>query len=83
MTHSNTQSPQLEMAAQSIAERIKPIVDEIHSKQPTGKNYYSDYMLLISQMKEARPTVPTSFWGIVLLKAGCNVNGVEAAVKLS
>lgn len=73
----------LENTAAAIAEGIKPIVNEIHSKQPTGKNYYSDYMLLISQMKEVRPTIPVSFWGIVLLKAGCNVKGVEEAVKLS
>lgn len=75
--------PELEQAAQIIAKSMEPIINDIHKNQPTGKDYYPEYMVLIQQMKEARPTIPVSFWGIVLLKAGCNVNGVEAAVKLS
>lgn len=74
---------QLQDAANKIAEGLKPIVNDIHNNQPTGLNYYPEYMVLISQMKESRPQIPVKFWGIVLLKAGCNVNGVEAAVKLS
>ena len=75
--------PELEQAVQAIAKGIEPIINDIHKNQPTGRDYYPEYMVLIQQMKEARPTVPVSFWGIVLLKAGCNVNGVEAAIKLS
>ena len=74
---------QLQDAANQIAEGIKPIIESIHNGQPTGKDYYPEYMVLISQMKESKPQIPVKFWGIVLIKAGCNVNGVEAAVRLS
>ena len=74
---------QLQDAANQIAEGIKPIIESIHNGQPTGKDYYPEYMVLISQMKEFKPQVPVKFWGVVLLKAGCNPLGVEAAIKLS
>jgi hypothetical protein len=63
------------------AQTIKPIVDEIHKHQPTGQNYYSDYMRVIGLLMNKRPNIKPKTWGVLFLIAGANPMGIENAVK--
>ena len=63
------------------AETIKPIVEEIHKQQPTGQNYYSDYMRVIGLLMNKRPNINAKTWGVLFLIAGANPIGIEHAVK--
>ena len=70
-------SPELKNAVLSIAETIKPALKEIHAQKPTTKNYYGDYMRLLSY----RPKY-AKILALAMLYEGANPEGVEAAVKL-
>ena len=73
-------SPELLQAVNSIAETIKPIIEDIHSKQATSQNYYADYMRILSyQQHKGKGYV--KLLAIAMLKAGCNPMGIESAVK--
>jgi hypothetical protein len=70
-------SPELKNAVLSIAETIKPALNEIHAQQPTTKNYYGDYMrLMLYKPKYAK------ILALAMLYEGANPEGVEAAVNL-
>ena len=70
-------SPDLKSAVLNIAETIKPALNEIHAQQPTTKNYYGDYMRLLSY----RPKY-AKLLALAMLYEGANPEGVEAAIKL-
>jgi hypothetical protein len=70
-------SPDLKSAVLDIATTIKPALDEIHAQQPTTKNYYGDYMRLLSY----RPKY-AKILALAMLYEGANPEGVEAAIKL-
>ena len=70
-------SPDLKSAVLNIAETIKPALNEIHAQQPTPKNYYGDYMRLLSY----RPKY-AKILALAMLYEGANPEGVEAAIKL-
>ena len=70
-------SPDLKSAVLNIAETIKPALNEIHAQQPTTKNYYGDYMRLLSY----RPKY-AKILALAMLYEGANPEGVEAAIKL-
>ena len=70
-------SPDLKSAVLNIAETIKPALNEIHAQQPTKKNYYGDYMRLLSY----RPKY-AKILALAMLYEGANPEGVEAAIKL-
>jgi thiaminase len=63
-----------------IAENIKPLLEDIHSKQPTTKNYYGDYMSILAQLGNDN-IGKIKLLAIAMLYAGANVNGIEYAVK--
>ena len=70
-------SPELKNAVLSIAETIKPALEQIHAQKPTTKNYYGDYMrLFLHQPKYAK------ILALAMLYEGANPEGVEAAIKL-
>ena len=70
-------SPDLKSAVLNIAETIKPALNDIHAQQPTTKNYYGDYMRLLSY----RPKY-AKILALAMLYEGANPEGVEAAIKL-
>ena len=70
-------SPELKSAVLNIAETIKPALNEIHAQKPTTKNYYGDYMRLLSY----RPKY-AKILALAMLYEGANPDGVQAAVKL-
>ena len=70
-------SPDLKSAVLNIAETIKPALNEIHAQQPTTKNYYGDYMRLLSY----RPKY-AKILALAMLYEGANPERVEAAIKL-
>jgi RNA binding exosome subunit len=69
-------SIELRDAVISIAETIKPALDDIHANTPTTQNYYGDYMRLLSYKPERKKVI-----ALAMLYAGANPQGVEAAVK--
>jgi hypothetical protein len=73
----NNLSPELQNVVISIADTIKPALDDIHANQPTSQNYYADYLRLLSYKPERSKVI-----AIAMLYAGANVQGVQAAMKL-
>jgi RNA binding exosome subunit len=69
-------SPELQNVVKSISETIKPALDDIHASTPTTKNYYGDYMRLLSYKPERKKII-----ALAMLYAGANPAGVEAAVR--
>lgn len=68
--------PELQKAIKEIAETIRPIIDDIHSKPATTQNYYGDYMRILSYKPNHKKTL-----AVAMLYLGCNPLGIEAAVK--
>lgn len=80
MTPISTLSAETQKAVKEIAETIQPLLDDIHSKQPTTKDYYGDYMRILSYAaKQSEGKV--KLLAIAMMYAGANPNGVSAAVK--
>ena len=73
-------TPETQKAVKSIAETIKPLLDDIHSQQATTQNYYGDYMRILSYAAK-QSEGKTKLLAIAMLYAGANVYGVEAAIK--
>lgn len=75
-------SPELKKVVLSMAETIKPLVEDIHNQPPTGKNYYSDYMRILGiAAKKSNSNGMVKLMAIAMLYLGCNPLGIEAAVK--
>jgi hypothetical protein len=73
-------TPELKNAVISIAETIKPLIEDIHNGMTTGKDYYSDYMRILAYgTKKGNGFV--KLMAIAMLYLGCNPNGIDAAVK--
>ena len=58
----------------SIADIIRPMVEEIHSKPPETKDYYGDYLNIMSNHCKHENIIE-----MCLLIAGANPQGVFAA----
>ena len=69
-------SPELQTVIKSIAESIKPILDDIHNRPATTQNYYGDYMRILLYKPEHKKLMSLS-----MIYAGANVYGIEAALK--
>ena len=69
-------SKELKDTVISIAETIKPALDDIHANTPTTQNYYGDYMRLLSYKPERKKVM-----ALAMLYAGANPQGIEAAMK--
>jgi hypothetical protein len=72
----NNLSPEAQQAIKSIAETIRPALDEIHSHPATTQNYYSDYMRILSYKPKQ-----VKLLAIAMIYAGANPAGIEAAIK--
>jgi hypothetical protein len=82
MTKANIENltPELKIAVLSIAETIKPLIEDIHNNKPTGQYYYNDYMRILAYgTKKGNSFV--KLMAIAMLHLGCNPNGIETAVK--
>jgi hypothetical protein len=73
-------TPETQTAIKQIAEIVKPVIDDIHDKQPTGKNYYNDYMKVIS-FSAGNDKGKIKLVAISLLYLGCNPIGIQDAVN--
>ena len=74
---SESLSPELKKAVLSIAEALAPVLEEIHNSPATSKNYYADYMRILSYKPDS-----IKLLALALLYAGANPAGLEAALKL-
>ena len=70
-------SPELKKAITEIGKTIRPALDAIHATPPTTKNYYGDYLRILSYKPERAKVL-----ALAMLYEGCNPAGIEAAVKL-
>lgn len=73
-------TPETQKAIKEIAENVKPLLDDIHSQQPTTKDYYAEYMSILSKLGNNNAG-KIKLLAISMLYAGANVNGIEYAVK--
>ena len=69
-------SPELKTAIISIAETIRPLLDDIHANYPTTQNYYGDYLRLLSYKPERAKLL-----ALAMLYEGANPEGMNAAIK--
>jgi hypothetical protein len=60
-----------------LLSELIPWVQETHSSPPTTKNYYGDYMRIMSYHPEFAKAI-----GIMLVAAGANAEGVRAAYNI-
>jgi hypothetical protein len=69
-------SPELKQALQGAAKALEPVLDDIHSQPATSKDYFADYLRVLSyKPREAK------FVAIAMLYAGANPLGVAKAVE--
>ena len=69
--------PELKKAIIEIAETIKPLLNEIHEKQPISKNYYLEYLELLSNFPTQKKLI-----ALAMLYNGANSNGLNSALQL-
>lgn len=60
-----------------LLNELIPWVEEVHSSPPTTKNYYGDYMRIMSYQPRFAKAI-----GIMLVAAGANPDGVKAAYHI-
>lgn len=70
-------APELKQVILNMAETLRPLLDDIHSRPPTTQNYYGDYFRLLSYQPERHKVL-----GLALLYAGANPDGLQAASRL-
>ena len=70
-------SPELKQTILSVAETLRPILDDIHSGPAFTQNYYGDYLRILSYHPERHKII-----GLALLYAGANPDGLQAASRL-
>ena len=61
----------------TLLNEIIPWIKDIHSKPPTTKNYYGDYMRIMSYHPQFAKAI-----GLVLLAGGANPDGVRSAYNI-
>ena len=71
-------SPELRNVIIEISQAIAPALDTIHSLPPTTKNYYGDYLRILSHKPERAKVL-----SLAMLYAGANPSGIEAAIRLT
>jgi len=76
----NTGSQQLKDAISKLANEFKPLLADIHNQDANTKNYYGDYLSILSQFADNKGKL--KLIALSLMYAGANVEGVEAAVKI-
>ena len=70
-------SPELKQAILDMAEKIRPLLDDIHKRPPTTQNYYGDYFRILSYQPTRHKVL-----GLAMLYAGANPDGLQAASRL-
>lgn len=70
-------SPELKQVILSMAETIRPLLDDIHKRPPTTQFYYGDYFRLLSYQPDRHKVL-----ALAMLYAGANPDGLQEAVKL-
>ena len=70
-------TPELKQVILNMAETLRPLLDDIHSRPATTQNYYGDYFRLLSYQPERYKVL-----GLALLYAGANPDGLQAASRL-
>ena len=73
-------TPELKKVIISLSEQFKPILEDVHNSNATTKNYYGDYLSILSQFSGNNGKV--KLIALSLIYAGANVHGVESAVKI-
>jgi len=69
-------SHELKHALKGAAKALKPVLDDIHSQPATSKDYFGDYLRVLSyNPREAK------FLAIAMLYAGANPLGVAKAIE--
>jgi hypothetical protein len=66
-------------AVNRLAAAMRPALDELHKYPASTKDYYGDYMDILSRQPSAGHV---KLVALAMIKAGANVYGVESAVKL-
>jgi len=69
--------PELKKAIIEIAETIKPLLDAIHEEHPISKNYYLEYLELLSNFPNQKKLI-----ALAMLYSGANANGLNSALQL-
>jgi len=72
---------ELKNTIEKLATEFTPLLNEIHSKSSTTKNYYGEYMNILSRFSN-KGIGTIKLIALGLIKAGANVNGVNDAVKI-
>ncbi len=73
----DTLEPNVKEELNSIIEVLTPALEAIHAYPPTTKNYYGDYMRLMSYQPKLIKAV-----ALALVAAGANPNGVKSAYDI-
>jgi len=75
-------SPEALTIIKELAEIVKPLVDNVHQAPQVSKNYYAEYMGILSRSASNKGIEYIKLMAITLLYLGCNPDGVNNAVKL-
>ena len=75
-------SPELFATVKELGKVVKPLVDNVHNAPQVSKNYYVEYMGILSRATQGKPKGYIKLMAIVLIYLGCNPNGVNDAVKI-
>lgn len=74
----NNLSPDLQNSIKVLAKNLTPILDELHAMPPSSKNYYANYLAILTAHKPER----AKLIAIAMLYAGANKDGIQDALKL-
>lgn len=75
-------SPETVTIIKQLAKIVKPLVDNVHEAPQVSKNYYAEYMSILSRSASNKGIGYIKLMAITLLYLGCNPDGVSNAVKL-
>ena len=77
----STLTKETQNAIKLIAEEVKPLLENIHSKPASTQNYYGEYMEILHFAAKDKNEGRVKLLAIALMYAGANPLGVEHAVK--
>lgn len=69
-------NPEQRQAIKELGESLRPTLDKIHARVPSTRNYYGDYMAILSERPEY-----AKIMALAMLYAGANPQGIQDAVK--
>jgi len=75
-------TPEALTMVKELGSILKPLLDATHKEQPTSKGYYAEYMAILGEAAENKPTAYIKLLAIAMIYEGCNPEGLNAAVKL-